>query len=271
MRRTRGVVAAFLGAAMSAGCSGAPDPGGADQVKPVSSRSAEPSRQAAPAKPETAAEFLALAKEAMAGEQGWTFAVKGSEELVLQGRKSAATCTATVHRTTGDPWTLHSTGTSRSKGVAKSAEVYFVDGTGYVKAGGAAWKHGPLSAPEFADRAEGPVAALDTFQAYADVVSLAESDGRVELRVRTASAALTAVRDQGVERAGSPWSGSRSRSPSTLRRLDIPGRFARLPVHLPHPVRRAAHPLQPGRDGAERRDVRGHRRPAGRGVVREAL
>lgn len=200
MRRTRGVVAAFLVAAGSAGCSGAPDPGGPGQENPVSSRSAQPSRQAAPAEPEprTAAAFLALAKEAMAGEQGWTFAVKGSEELVLQGQKSAATYTATVHRTTGEPWALHSTGTSRSKGVAKSEEVYVVDGTGYVKEGAAAWTHGPLSDPEFADRAEDPVAALDAFQAYADAVSLAESDGRVELRVHATSAALTAVRDQEV-------------------------------------------------------------------------
>ncbi|WP_128433305.1 hypothetical protein [Streptomyces cyaneus] len=151
--------------------------------------------------PETSAEFLALAKQAMAAQEGWRFSVQGSEELVLQGHKSGATYSAQVHRTTGEPWALHSVGSSRSsKGVTESEELYVVDGVGYVKEGDAAWRHGPLSDPEIAGKVEDPVAALDTFEEYGDAVSVTAADQRIELRVRTASAALPAVRDQGVVR-----------------------------------------------------------------------
>ncbi|ELS55930.1 hypothetical protein [Streptomyces viridochromogenes] len=171
----------------------------------------EPSRQAAapaasavgeptPA-PETSAEFLALAKKAMDAQKGWRFTVRGSENLVLQGRESGATYSARVHRTTGAPWALHSVGSSRSsKGVTESEEVYVVDGVGYVKEGAAAWRHGPLTDPGIAGKVEDPVAALDTFEEYGRAVSLTTSDRRVELRVRTVSAALPAVRGQGVVR-----------------------------------------------------------------------
>ncbi|QOV36056.1 hypothetical protein IM697_39505 [Streptomyces ferrugineus] len=162
-------------------------------------RSRDPA-EPAPA-PETPAEFLALAKEAMAAEEGWRFTVRGSEELVLRGQKSGAGYSAQVRRTTGDPWALHSTGSIRtSKGVTRSEEIYVVDGTGYVKEGDAAWRHGPLSDPEIADKVEDPVAALDAFGDYGDAVSLTVSDRRVELRVRTTPGALTAVRDQAVVR-----------------------------------------------------------------------
>ncbi|MGC9535441.1 hypothetical protein [Streptomyces sp. UG1] len=162
--------------------------------------SAAPAAEPEPA-PETPADFLALAEAAMAAEDGWRFTVRGSEELLLRGQKSGATYSARVHRTTGDPWALHSTGSIRSsKGVTRSEEIYVVDGTGYVKEGDAAWRHGPLSDPEIADKVEDPVAALDAFGDYGDAVSLAVSDRRVELRVRTTPAALTAVRDQAVVR-----------------------------------------------------------------------
>lgn len=200
MRNHPCAAAAFLVAAVLAGCSGSTDEG-----KPVESRApATPgqSRQAAPAepRPRTAAEFLARAEEAMAAEKGWTFAVEGREGLLLQGQENAATYTATVRRTTGGAWALHSTGSSRnSKGVTEAEEIYVVDGTAYVKEGTAAWEHGPLSDPEFADKVEDPVAAIDAFREYGDAVSLTQgTNGRVHLHVRTTSAALTAVRDQGV-------------------------------------------------------------------------
>lgn len=192
----------LLVVAVLTGCS---DP--ADEGRPAESGAPAtpgPSRQAAPAEPSprTAAEFLARAEEAMAAEKGWTFAVEGREGLLLQGQENAATYTATVRRTTGGSWALHSTGSSRSgKGVTEAEEIYVVDGDVHVKEGTAAWRHGPLSGPEFADKVEDPMAAIDAFRAYGDAVALSrEANGPVRLRVRTASAALTAVREQGVVR-----------------------------------------------------------------------
>ncbi|MGI5377750.1 hypothetical protein ACQEV2_26595 [Streptomyces sp. CA-251387] len=198
MRTRLAATTALLLSAALTGCA-------ADDAPP-----AEPSRRAAapapvespsaPA-PETSAEFLALAEEAMAAEKGWRFTVRGSEDLTLQGQTSGATYSATVHRTTGATWALHSVGSSRSnKGVTKSETVYAVDGVGYVKDGDAAWRHGPLADSEIASKVEDPMAALDTFEDYGDAVSVTASDRSVELRVRTTSAALPAVRDQGVVR-----------------------------------------------------------------------
>ncbi|WP_406255890.1 hypothetical protein [Streptomyces nigra] len=202
MRRTS-VLPAVLLAAVLTGCA---DP--ADEGKPAGSAqpTAQPTAQrtqAAPAEaepPRTAAEFLARAEEAMGGQQGWTFAVRGREGLVLPGQESAATYTATVRRTTGDRWALHSTGATSSKGVSKPEEIYVADGTAYVKTGTEAWEEGPVTDPEFADRVEDPLAALDAFRRYGDEVTLATPDGRVELRARTTSATLTGVRDRGVVR-----------------------------------------------------------------------
>ncbi|WP_210585857.1 hypothetical protein [Streptomyces sp. GESEQ-35] len=197
MRRTIAVPAVLLAAALT-GCADSTDEG-----KPV--ESAQPtaqSPQAVPADPEprTAAEFLARAEEAMAGQKGWTFAVKGREGLVLRGQENAATYTATVHRTTGDPWALHSTGTTLSKGVSKPEEIYVADGTAYVKKGTAAWEHGPLNDPDFADKVEDPLAALDAFRGYGDEVTLTASedgrDGQVELRVHIPSGRLSDRRHQ---------------------------------------------------------------------------
>ncbi|MFJ9033937.1 hypothetical protein ACIRQP_36750 [Streptomyces sp. NPDC102274] len=191
------------------GCSGDT---GADSVRPAkpaeskSARGTEQSEQAAPTKPRTVEEFLARAKEAMSGMKGWSFAVKGREGLTMQGRENAATYTATVRRTTGEPRTLHSTGTIHSKGVGKPEEIFVVDGTAYVKEGGsgADWKHGPVSDPEFANKVEDPVAALDLFRGYAadkewgGGISLIRSGAQLELRARTASAALSKVRERDV-------------------------------------------------------------------------
>ncbi|MGW0827235.1 hypothetical protein [Streptomyces sp. NPDC002845] len=157
-----------------------------------------------PTEPQTPEEFLARAREAMSGQKGWTFAVKGSEGLTSQGSRSTATYTATVRRTQ-EPMALHSTGTINAKGVATPEEVYVVDGTGHVRKGGAGarWESGPVSDPEIANVLEDPVAALAAFEGYAreepgDGVSVVKSAGQVELRVTTASAALPAVQDRGV-------------------------------------------------------------------------
>ncbi|MFI6013522.1 hypothetical protein ACIBAG_32770 [Streptomyces sp. NPDC051243] len=196
MRRTSAALAVLLAAALT-GCAESTDEG-----KPVdSAQPSSQSPQAAPAVPEprTATEFLARAEEAMDGQKGWTFAVTGREGLVMQGQENAATYTATVRRTTDDPWALHSTGTIVSKGVSKPEEIYVADGTAHVKKGTAPWQHGPLDDPEFADKVEDPLAALDAFRGYGDDVTLATpEDGRVELRVRTTTAPLTGVRDQAV-------------------------------------------------------------------------
>lgn len=195
MRGAVAVVAVLLAAALT-GCAGA-----ADEGKPVAS--AQPSArspQTAPAEaePRTVAEFLARAEEAMAGQKGWTFAVTGREGLVLSGQDSSATYSATVRRSTGEAWALHSTGATVSKGVSKPEEIYVADGTAYVKKGAAGWEHGPVTDPEFADMVEDPIAALDVFRDYGDEVTLAEPDGRVELRARAASGPLTGVRDKAV-------------------------------------------------------------------------
>ncbi|WP_367320756.1 hypothetical protein [Streptomyces sp. HUAS ZL42] len=184
---------------------GCTEAGGTAEAKSAASEkpSASPSR---PAEPRTPEEFLTRAREAMSGQKGWTFSVKGSEGLTSQGRQSSAEYTATVHRTQ-EPMAIHSTGTTRTKGVAKREEVYVVDGTGYVRKGGsgAQWKSGPLSDPEIADTVEDPIAALDAFRSYAqeepaDGVAIRKATDQVELRVTANSAALPAVRDRGVVR-----------------------------------------------------------------------
>ncbi|MFE9772568.1 hypothetical protein ACFYOV_12980 [Streptomyces sp. NPDC005931] len=193
--------ALVLGACMAlSGCS--QDRDGRSPRPPAAPSSTAGTPRAVPAPPATAEEFLARARKAMNGEKGWTFAVRGREGLVLQGRENAATYTATVRRTTGERWALHSTGTTTSsKGVAEAEEIYVVDGTVHVRRGGpgAAWTRGPLTDPEQADRVEDPVAALDAFEEYGPGdVTPARVDGRVELRVRTGPGALSAARGRGV-------------------------------------------------------------------------
>ncbi|GHG89716.1 hypothetical protein GCM10018780_09230 [Streptomyces lanatus] len=163
-----------------------------DQGKPAGS--AQPTT-ASPV-PRTAADFLARAEEAMAGRKGWTFTVRGREGLVLQGQENAATYTATVRRTTGEAWALHSTGATVSKGVRKPEEIYVAEGTAYVKKGTAGWEHGPLSDPEFANKVEDPLAALDAFRAYGNEVTVSTAEGHVELRLRIPSARLSDSRHE---------------------------------------------------------------------------
>jgi hypothetical protein len=160
-----------------------------------------------PVAPRTPEEFLARAREAMAAESGWTFAVKGKEGLVLQGQQSAASYTSTVRRTQ-DPEALHSTGTIVSKGASKPEEVFVVGGVGYVREGaaGAAWKKGAVSDPGVANKVEDPVDALDAFESYAKVdekgVEVVEADGMVRLQVRVASRRVADVKGRpAVEKA----------------------------------------------------------------------
>lgn len=191
-----------------AGCAGSDGAGSkpvasGSPLEAASAHTGAPQRTA-PAEPRTAEEFLARAREAMAGRKGWTFAVKGNEGLTWQGRLNAATYTATVRRTQ-QPMALHSTGTTYAKGVAKPEEVYVVGGTGYLRKGGSGspWKSGSLSDPQIANVVEDPVAALTAFQDYAreesgDGVSVVKSGGQVELRVEVPSAQLPSVRNRGV-------------------------------------------------------------------------
>ncbi|AVH56900.1 MULTISPECIES: hypothetical protein [Streptomyces] len=191
-----------------AGCSegsGTGEP--ADTGRPAVGAAPEVKRERPPAEPRTPEEFLERARRAMASEGGWTFAAKGKEELVLQGRTSAAFYTSTVRRT-GDPEALHSTGAIVSKGVGRSEEVFVVREVGYVKEGGAGkvWKKGPVSDPDIADKVEDPVDALEAFTHYAKAgegaVEVVEADGHVRLQVHTASRRLAEVRDRpAVEKA----------------------------------------------------------------------
>jgi len=201
------VLAVCAASVLSLSLTGCGEVGGTAEAEPKTSTKpvASPSKAAEPRTPE---EFLARAREAMSGQKGWTFTVKGSEGLTSQGQQSSATYTATVHRTQ-EPMALHSIGTTHSKGVAKPEEVYVVDGTGYVRKGGsgAQWKTGPLSDPEIADTVEDPIAALDAFRGYAqeepaDGIAIRKATDGVELRVTTDSATLPAVQDRGVVKQG---------------------------------------------------------------------
>ncbi|MFF2405283.1 hypothetical protein [Streptomyces sp. NPDC058092] len=168
---------------------------------PGSSETKESPKPSVASVPESPEDFLDLAEKAMAVESAWTFSVKGQEGLTLQGRKSAASYRATVRRGMA-PEALHSQGVSTSsKGAKENEEIYVVDGTAYLKKGGAPWKDAPASDPEMRNKVEDPVAAIEEFRAYAraatgDEVKLTEEDGTVELRVGSDKQKLTAVRDR---------------------------------------------------------------------------
>ncbi|WP_432134132.1 hypothetical protein [Streptomyces sp. bgisy154] len=197
--RTRSAVAATALAALLClpltGCGGGD--GGADAAPPTATQTPTPSPAA---EPRNAAEFLAHAREAMAARPGWTFTVRGDEGLTSPGGDSAASYTATVDRTTGEPMTLHSTGTTHVKGADKPEEVYVVDGTGHIRKGAhGVWTSGPVSDPGIAAVVEDPIAALDAFAEHGDAVTVRKSAGAVELRAALGSAApLSAVRGRAV-------------------------------------------------------------------------
>nr|WTB34675.1 hypothetical protein OG781_38965 [Streptomyces sp. NBC_00830] len=165
---------------------------------PETKESPKPSAASVPESPE---DFLDLAEKAMAEESVWTFSVKGQEGLTLRGQESAASYRATVRRGMA-PEALHSQGVSTSsKGAKENEEIYVVDGTAYLKQGGAPWKDAPASDPEMQNKVEDPVAAIEEFRSYAraatgDEVKLTAVDGTVELRVGSDKQKLTAVRDR---------------------------------------------------------------------------
>lgn len=150
-----------------------------------------------PAKPVTPGEFLDRAEQAMAAEGGWTFGVKGSEDLVFQGQASTASYEATAERTQDPsaPSALHSSGSVLSKGKRKPEEIFVIDGTAYVKEGTDAWKRGPASDPDMQNKVEDPVAALAEFRTYVQEsggnVTLTKAGGKVELQVRSKSRKLS--------------------------------------------------------------------------------
>ncbi|MFI2431032.1 hypothetical protein [Streptomyces sp. NPDC018693] len=196
--RTRIAAAALTSSLLClplAGCGTSDD--GTDTEQPPSTATAKAAPESS--EPRTPEEFLARARQAMSGEPGWTFTVAGSEGLASPGGDSTATYTATVDRTTDNPMTLHSTGTTRSKGVDKPEEVYVVDGTAHVKKGtDGAWKSGPVTDPEMANVIEDPLTALDAFAGHGEV-SVRTSPEAVELRAALGSpATLSAVRDEPV-------------------------------------------------------------------------
>ncbi|MEU6422846.1 hypothetical protein [Streptomyces spiralis] len=172
---------------------------GAAKARPEP-KSASPARTEPAAKPRTAAQFVARARQAMGAEKGWTFALSGSESVVMRGQApSSATYAATVHRTVS-PDALEQNGTiTTSKGERKAERVYVVGGTGYVKQGAEAWKKGPLSDPDIADDVEDPMAELAAFAAYTKSakVSRAGAGGQdVRLRVTASGWQLSAARDR---------------------------------------------------------------------------
>jgi hypothetical protein len=143
-------------------------------------------------------QFVARAQQAVRAEKGWTFALQGSESMVMRGQApNTATYAATVHRTTA-PAALQQNGTiTTSKGERKPEVVYVVGGTGYVKEGIEAWKKGPLSDPDIANDVEDPVAELDAFGAYAKSATVSRTGtggGDVRLQVTASRWQLSAAR-----------------------------------------------------------------------------
>lgn len=200
--RFRCAAALVLPLALSLAACGAGEEDGPTEPAGAGAGGAEVTQSAAPAEaaPESPEDYLDLAEEAMAKEGAWTFSVKGQEGLTLQGQKSAATYRATVRRAM-EPEALHSQGVSTSsKGTTKNEEIYVVDGTAYLKEGGASWKAAPASDPEMQNKVEDPVAVIEELREYAraagDDVTLTEADGTIQLRVGSDKQKLTAVRDR---------------------------------------------------------------------------
>jgi len=184
-----------------AGCGG----GGAVEESQAAGAAAEPSapkvaaKEQAPA-PTTPADFLDLADQAMAARPGWTFAVKGDENLTLQGQVSGASYEATVSRT-GKPAALRSQGViTSSKGVRKAEKVFVVGGSTYVKEGTAAWKKAPSTDPAMENKVEDAVAAIGAYRTYLkagnDDVTVVKKGSSVELQVRLSPRKLTDIQDR---------------------------------------------------------------------------
>lgn len=198
--RLRYAVLVLALAVSSAACAGKAQR--ADPVKPAGTDTfATPVSTPKPTpEPRTPGEFLDSAQKAMAGQNGWTFAVRGKEDLTAQGQTNAASYRATV-QLTQRPETLHSQGVSVSKGKDRSEEIFVTGNTAYLKETGQSWQHGPVSEPEMQSKVEDPLAGLEAFRTYlrdpAVGVTLTRSACEVELRVRASSKKFSAVWNQG--------------------------------------------------------------------------
>ncbi|UGY93261.1 DUF6612 family protein [Streptomyces gobiensis] len=176
-----------------------------NQADPAESKIPEVKKEQI-SEPKTPEDFLDRAEEAMGGEKGWMFRVKGNEGLVLQGQENTASYKATVKRTQ-EPEAFHSQGTiTTSKGKNKPEEIFVIGGTAYIREGGEGWKQSPLSDPETKNKVEDPVMAIEAFRQYlkgsADDVTLAKRDGEVQLQVGVSSKKLPEVQDRAfVEKA----------------------------------------------------------------------
>ncbi|MGW6748321.1 hypothetical protein [Streptomyces sp. NPDC055006] len=180
--------------------------GGSDAAKPTATKQAgakvqeKGKRETKAPAPTTPADFLDLADKAMAAEPGWTFAVKGDEDLTFQGQESGATYEATVSRT-GEPEALRSQGViTSSKGVRKAEKVFVVGGSTYVKEGTAAWKKGASTDPAMENKVEDPVAAIDAYRGYLkagnkDVAAVKKGD-TAELQVKLQRSRLKDIQDR---------------------------------------------------------------------------
>jgi hypothetical protein len=169
---------------LSAACAGE-----AGKTEPAEPR--ETGTTAAPSpEPKTPADVLDSAEKAMAGQNGWTFAVTGKEGLVTQGQANSASYKATVQRTQ-KPDALHSMGVTTSKGDDRSEEIFVIGGTAYLKEASQGWKHGPVTDPDMQSKVEDPLGALEAFRTYlrnpADGVTLTTRPGQVQLQVRASS------------------------------------------------------------------------------------
>ncbi|MGW0992805.1 hypothetical protein ACWD5V_05750 [Streptomyces sp. NPDC002523] len=200
------VVVVAVAMAVSSGCSGHDgkrkpagrhSSGKVAQDGPGAKGNERHGKPAAAPEPRTASQFVARARQALAAEKGWTFALRGSESAVMQGQApSGATYAATVHRT-GNPRAVQQNGTvTTGKGEKKPEVVYVVGGTGYVKDGAEGWKRGPLSDPDIANDVEDPVGELDAFAAYAKSATVSRTGGGVRLQVSASGWQLTAARSR---------------------------------------------------------------------------
>lgn len=202
-RRHGWVVLALALSVTLCGCTAQDEP-----AKPSEPATADAGPKKTPApEPETAADFLALAHEAMAKEPGWTFAVTGREGVMVQGsQEKAASYKATVEQSRR-PEALHSKGTSISKGSSESEEIYLIGDTAYLKEGDADWKKKPGADPRIQNKVENPLSALARFDAYLsaskDDVTVTTGDaGTVTLEVGFGEKKLTDVQDRDfVQRA----------------------------------------------------------------------
>ncbi|MBM9509456.1 hypothetical protein [Actinacidiphila acididurans] len=204
MRTGFGYAVLVLATALSAaGCAGKAEAGKpAEQTTTAAAATPSPKPQAAESKrpePRTPGEFLDRAQEAMSGGHGWTFAVKGKEDLTAQGQTNAASYTAMV-QLTPKPDAFHQKGVSTSKGNHRSEEIFVIGDTAYLKEAGTAWTHSPVTDPDTQSKVENPVLALRDFGTYlnnpADHLTMTKNSGEVQLQVTASSKRFPEVQNR---------------------------------------------------------------------------